>query len=322
MNQLISHIEFLLHTHNCVIVPALGGFVVNTTSARRDGLSVFNSPMCELVFNRDLTHNDGLLVESYMRTEKISFESATQRIEESVREIKSALRQQKSVDLGDLGSFEMIDEHRFMYVSKPFVRPEHYGLSDAQLKPIIQIQPKTRTTEQAAESRKSVARKIGIGAAAAAVVAAVMLIFPIQDSTFRHQTAQIISESGLFGNKSEKTAENTALASTPAVSDETVSDKTPTVVESTTNTAIEEVAASPNVPRFYIITGVYEVRKVADDMIALLQSEGFTTASTIERPNRIDVYVSSFSTQEEANQNLKQLKKDFPNHRDAWVLKR
>lgn len=322
MNQLISHIEFLLHTHNCVIVPALGGFVVNTTSARRDGLSVFNSPMCELVFNRDLTHNDGLLVESYMRTEKISFESATQRIEESVREIKSALRQQKSVDLGDLGNFQMIDEHRFMYVSKPFVRPEHFGLFDAQLKPIIQIQPKTRVPEKAVDSKKSIVRKIGIGAAAAAVIAAVMFIFPIQDSTFRHQTAQILSESGLFGNKTEKTAENVTIVSTPAVSDETTSDETPTVAENTTDSSIEGVEMSLDAPKYYIITGVYEVRKVADEMIALLQSEGFTTASTIERPNRIDVYASSSSTQEEAEQNLKQLKKDFPNHRDAWVLKR
>ena len=57
-------------------------------------------------------------------------------------------------------------------------------------------------------------------------------------------------------------------------------------------------------------------------MIALLQSEGFTTASTIERKNRIDVYASSFSTREEAEQNLKQLKQNFPNHRDAWILKK
>ena len=103
MNQLISHIEFLLHTHNCVIVPSLGGFVVNTMPARRNGLSVFDSPVCELVFNRELTHNDGLLVESFMRTDGISFENATQKIDDSVRQIKNLLRSEESVDLGDLG---------------------------------------------------------------------------------------------------------------------------------------------------------------------------------------------------------------------------
>ena len=319
MNQLISHIEFLLHTHNCVIVPSLGGFVVNTMPARRNGLSVFDSPVCELVFNRELTHNDGLLVESFMRTDGISFENATQKIDDSVRQIKNLLRSEESVDLGDLGSFTMIGDQRFAYQPKPFVRPEHFGLSNASLKPIIQIQPPAQLNEITKTSKKSIVRKIGIGAAAAAVIAAVMFIFPIQDSTLHHQTAQIFSESGLFGSKTEK---NTPIVSTPSVSNETVSVETPAVVENTANTSIEEIAAPSDAPRFYVVTGVYEVRKVADDMIALLQSEGFTTASTIERPNRIDVYASHFSTREEAEQSLKLLKQNFPNHRDAWVMKR
>ncbi|OPZ28500.1 MAG: Sporulation related domain protein [Bacteroidetes bacterium ADurb.BinA174] len=322
MNQLISHIEFLLHTHNCVIVPSLGGFVVNTMPARRNGLSVFDSPLCELVFNRELTHNDGLLVESYMRTDGISFENATQKIDDSVRQIKNLLRSEKSVDLGDLGSFTMIGDQRFTYQPKRFVRPEHFGLFNASLKPIIQIQPATPLSEITKKSKKSVMRKVGIGVAAAAVIALIMLIFPIQDNIFRLQTAQILSENGFFGNKTEKTAETTPLVSTPSVSTETVSPKTPTDVENTSNTPTEEVVIPSDATRFYIVTGVYEVRKVADKMIALLQSEGFTTASTIERKNRIDVYASSFSTREEAEQNLKQLKQNFPNHRDAWILKK
>ena len=293
--------------------------MVNTMPARRNGLSVFDSPVCELVFNRELTHNDGLLVESFMRTDGISFENATQKIDDSVRQIKNLLRSEKSVDLGDLGSFTMIGDQRFAYQPKPFVRSEHFGLSNASLKPIIQIQPPAQLNEITKTSKKSIVRKIGIGAAAAAVIAAVMFIFPIQDSTLHHQTAQIFSESGLFGSKTEK---NTPIVSTPSVSNETVSVETPAVVENTANTSIEEIAAPSDAPRFYVVTGVYEVRKVADDMIALLQSEGFTTASTIERPNRIDVYASHFSTREEAEQSLKLLKQNFPNHRDAWVMKR
>ena len=305
MNRLISHIEYLLHTHNCVIVPSLGGFVVNTAPARRNGLSVFNPPECELVFNRELSHNDGLLVESYMRADGISFENATQKINDSVRQIKNLLRSEKVVDLGDLGSFRMVDDQRFVYQSKIFVRPEHFGLSRASLKPVIQLRPAAQLNEIPEGSKKSIVRKAGIGAAVAAVIAAVMLLFPVQDSTLRHQTAQLFS-----------------LGSVPSVTAGVSSGETPDL---SGNIAItqpeEETAPSPEGPRFYIVTGVYQVRKVADEMISLLHSEGFSTASMIDRPNRIDVYASSFSTREEAEQNLKQLKKDFPNHRDAWVLK-
>ena len=41
MNEMVSHIEFLLHEHNCVIIPDFGGFVVNTQPSRRDGVSSF-----------------------------------------------------------------------------------------------------------------------------------------------------------------------------------------------------------------------------------------------------------------------------------------
>ncbi|MDO5665592.1 MAG: SPOR domain-containing protein [Bacteroidia bacterium] len=320
MNQLISHIEFLLHTHNCVIVPNLGGFVVNTMPARRNGLSVFDSPTCELVFNRELTHNDGLLVESYMRTDGISFESAAQKIDDSVQQIKNQLRSEKFVDLGDLGNFTMIGDQRFSYQPKPFIRPAHFGLSSASLKPILQMQPATSLVETGGSSKKSVIRKIGIGAAAAAVIAAIMFIFPTQDSTLRLQTAQILSESGLSNPKTQKTTQDTTIVSTLSVSDEIIPN---VAVEDTLNTQIEEVVLpSTNTPRFYIVMGVYQVRKVADDMIALLHSEGFSNVSTIERPARIDVYISHFSTRAEAEQNLEQLKQDFPNHQDAWILKR
>lgn len=317
MNQLISHIEFLLHTHNCVIVPNLGGFVVNTTSATRDGLSVFQTPSCELVFNRELSHNDGLLVESYMRTEGVTFEAASQKIDDAVKEIKNELRDNKSVDLGDLGSFKMTDNQRFVYLAKPFVRPEYFGLSDASLKPIIQLQPKQQTMETAAESRKAVFKKIGIGAAAAAVIAAIMLIFPIQDSK-QQQTAQILSESGLFSNNTERNKSNTVDIPTTET-DRTA--KTSEVAVKTEQTE-EIVDIVIDTPKFYIVTGVYEVKKVADDMINLLKSEGFSDASILERNNRIDVFASSHTSREEAEQILKQLKQDFPNHKDAWVLKR
>ena len=96
-------------------------------------------PESELVFNRELSHNDGLLVESYMRTDNISFENA-KKINDAVRQIMNQLRTERFVDLGDLGSFRMVDDLRFVYQSNPFVRPEYFGLSRASLQPIIQLQ--------------------------------------------------------------------------------------------------------------------------------------------------------------------------------------
>jgi nucleoid DNA-binding protein len=140
MNELISHIEFLLHEHNCVIIPGFGGFVVNTIPSRRDGIATFLAPACELVFNRDLTYNDGLLAESYIKSDHLMFEAAMQRIERAVEELKNQLREQRHVKLGKLGSFTMSDEKRFIYTPANFVRPALFGLTKATLKPLYQRQ--------------------------------------------------------------------------------------------------------------------------------------------------------------------------------------
>src|SRR5690554_1392914 len=103
MNRLISHIEFLLHEYNCVIIPGFGGFVVNPIHTRRENGNVFNAPSCELVFNRDLTYNDGLMAQSYMKTYDLSFESATLEIQNGVRELKHRLHDRRHLELGQLG---------------------------------------------------------------------------------------------------------------------------------------------------------------------------------------------------------------------------
>ena len=54
MDEIALHIDFLLHTHDCIIVPGLGGFVVNMTEVERSGLWGLNAPTCELIFNSKL----------------------------------------------------------------------------------------------------------------------------------------------------------------------------------------------------------------------------------------------------------------------------
>lgn len=321
MNQMLLHIEFLLHEHNCVIVPQLGGFVVNTTPVKKDGLSGFHAPVCELVFNRDLTYNDGLLIESYMRTEKISFESAQLKIKAAVKEIKEILRDEKTVSLGGLGSFKMMDDEHFSYLPKPFTRPEYYGLSLASLKPIIQLQPKTISVQKEESEPKTIWKNVGIGAAVAAVFLLVFFLFPVQDSTIGHQTAQIITESGLFGSKADKPNTGAAVAET-------------TIAANVGNENNIEVAPDPSVseaaliveaddsPRYYIVTGVYEVRNYADKMIAQLKEEGFLNPITFEKSGRITICSDSHSTIEEAYNALNKLIKQNQRHRNAWVLKR
>ena len=58
----MAHIERLLLVHDCVIIPGVGGFVLQTLSAKyQEKDHLFCPESKEIVFNPMLKHNDGLL---------------------------------------------------------------------------------------------------------------------------------------------------------------------------------------------------------------------------------------------------------------------
>ena len=60
MNELSRHIESLLVSNDCVIVPGLGGFVTQYVTARRvDEENLYLPPYRTVGFNGQLTINEG-----------------------------------------------------------------------------------------------------------------------------------------------------------------------------------------------------------------------------------------------------------------------
>ena len=88
MLELVRHIEYLLTEHDCVLVPGLGGFVLQYVPARfsEDRKSI-QPPGKQITFNSSLSYNDGLLAQSLMRTLDIDYGKAVAMIEHWVDEI-------------------------------------------------------------------------------------------------------------------------------------------------------------------------------------------------------------------------------------------
>jgi hypothetical protein len=316
MNQLVSHIEFLLHEHNCVIIPEFGGFVVNTLSARRDGIAAFHAPVCELVFNSDLTHNDGLLAQSYMKADHLTFESATRKIEQAVQELKLQLYEQRRVELAKLGSFNIDENKRIIYTPAAFVRPAFFGLTKATLKPVIQLQAPVSASKP--ENRRKGIRAASVSAVAVAVIAVLMFVLPVSDTTMGRQSAQMLSETGLFRSKPAQTVNQIADKQAAASSESPTAPSVTLPEENITETG----PVYQNGPAYYIVMGVYERSDVAQQITESLKGEGFSQTAWLERPGRIDVYTASFTDKTEAEEYLRALHKQYPAHADAWILKR
>ena len=82
-----QYISDLLYTHDCVIVPNFGGFVGNRKSAELNKKTgSLSPPSKQILFNRKLTTNDGLLFSYIAQKEEISQEKAKIKVENFVIE--------------------------------------------------------------------------------------------------------------------------------------------------------------------------------------------------------------------------------------------
>ena len=62
MISMIEHIEYLMLSNDCVVVPGFGAFIAQYTSSHNGAQnSTFTSPKRSISFNASINHNDGLL---------------------------------------------------------------------------------------------------------------------------------------------------------------------------------------------------------------------------------------------------------------------
>lgn len=315
MNEVALHIDYLLHSHDCIIVPGLGGFVVNTTDVEKNGLWGLDAPTVELLFNNKLTYNDGLLAESIMKTNNVSYEVAIRHIEAACEELKSKLNKSEEVVWDNLGIFKTNKENNIIFLpNKDYVRPQIFGLANARFKPTV---ISTTSNDDKAIPVKSIIRYVSTAIAAAVVLFFVVLSFNNNDS--KSQYAEMVSKPLIFGSNIKASESKIVKETNPTAY---IANNDLPATTNTTN-ADKVVTQSPaSINRYYIIVGVYEVRDIAEKRLSRLKSEGFNLASMIERPTRLDVYSASFSNRDEARTYLLKFKADNPQYKDAWILKR
>ena len=108
----------MLFLHDCVIIPDFGGFICNYKSAYIDDESgLICPPSKDILFNRNLTHNDGLLVSWIAGKENISYEKATSQLMLFCEDLKIRLNQRQRIAFGDIGVF--FTDRRFNIIFEP-----------------------------------------------------------------------------------------------------------------------------------------------------------------------------------------------------------
>ena len=155
MISMIEHIEYLMLSNDCVVVPGFGAFIAKYTSSNNCAQnSTFTSPKRSISFNASINHNDGLLANSIAKKASIPYAEALKQIEKSTTICRQALSDGSEVPFGRLGFFISNAEGHIEFI--PFhhelANDDFFGLQSFSFPTLAERNAQVATEETVSET--------------------------------------------------------------------------------------------------------------------------------------------------------------------------
>jgi len=148
MNPMIAFIENLLYTHDCVIIPNFGGFVLNTQDFQLDDAQVIHPKSKWVAFNERLRSDDGLIATSWAKEKGISQKQAFTAVHKFAETLSSQIKVDKQFQFGNIGTFHLSKSGRLQFEPIQAINFDlnQYGLTAVSIgqikkKPVLQETP-------------------------------------------------------------------------------------------------------------------------------------------------------------------------------------
>lgn len=329
MLDLIKHIEYLLTEHDCVVVPELGGFVLQYTPARfSDDRKSVQPPGKQIIFNPSLSYNDGLLAQSLMQSRNIDYVNAVALIEHCVGDMKKNFSKPgDSYVFGNLGVFTLSNEMSLIFEPNPayLLGIASFGLKKINICPLSQLHKEEDVAEIKDIRKKKDVIYIPINrnfirqmvAAVAIVIVMLMISTPISEINTTSDYASIVSAE-LFENNSGAT-KDINLLSQQKDSTIPVSDKISVPEED--NKEIVYIPQEDIVKRHIIVVATLSGKQAALRQLENFRRQGIKDDLKIyETANKVRIYIDSFSDKGDAQKYLRNLRSENPSFSDAWIM--
>ena len=355
--ELERHIEILLLSNDCVIVPDFGGFMAHHVDAHYDEEdNNFLPPQRTLGFNPQLKINDSLLAQSYVEAYDISYPEAILRIEDEVNELKMHLQTKGIYELNGIGTLEFNENGNYVFTpcEAGILTPNLYGLCSFEMTPLkmavaapaavpvedeaeeeaaqiismnhLESDGETAETEIEEEEEDVVRIKFSWIRNAVAVAAILLAVFfaamPTGKTEMMTRTISNINNGLLFGMMSKDT--NTSKIEINKEDIQKSTNKADTITQLEKIKTEQTVKAEPEKKKIYCIVLASQVSKRNAEMfIERLKEKGLDSAEiciTNKTQTIRRVVCGNFQTQEEAYKSLREIHK-HEELKDAWVYK-
>ncbi|MGB4413614.1 MAG: SPOR domain-containing protein [Paludibacter sp.] len=300
MGKINQHIEKLLAYHDYVVVPGLGGFVVQMQSA-----SIFAdriiAPLASVGFNPLMHHADGLLAIEIARSEGITYRKAMEIIESEVESIKDELAASKSYQFGNLGLLSQNENGAIIFVpsSRIGFLPGNIGLIDLY---VSERQLNTNSGSRKISFVLPTARTFRY-AAAAALLFGMLMISPQVNDVRRTDSADLVSLSAFKPMNVNPSSE--IISSCPQL-----------VRTELANGMIQNNDSD----LYHVVVASLPTRQSAENYCQTLKSENFECAHVLSPIKSYRVSIQSFVDRDEAIRYMENLRKSDSRFETAWVL--
>lgn len=325
----------LLFRYDCVIVPGLGGFVTNYEPARIHPINhTFSPPSKSILFNTNLTKDDGLLLHAISSASQISYEEAKNDLNTFVKECFSKIERGEKINIKHVGILKRDIEGSLLFDPDTTINyfEESFGLPSFISPPIIR-QSASKRLEKKFIDRKPVPEKEKSNKKV--LVAALVLIpvlfftgwFTINSGVFNKNNQQAsmlpspVEENVELDTSKDKT-EKVDKVITP-IKDLNFEADTEDPIQEQTTAVIEPEIYEPKIEslKYYIIGGAFSIPENADNLIAQLRHKGYHAEAAGQSTTGLFM-VCYFKTEDksEALANLAIIRKD--DNPSAWLLKK
>lgn len=299
--------------HDCVIIPDFGGFVANIQSSKINKTqNSFSPPYKEISFNRDLKHNDGLLIGYVSRAKNIGFVDAKRLVDSFVKDLNIKLNKGKKVVIEDVGVLQMDKEKNIQFEPSNTINflLDSYGLDHFNFDPLEEydvtkrIQKKFEERSPASLLRRRTLRRIAI---AIPVVVALVLI-PLKTNMLDFNAD--ISSLNPFSKTEQVQPKTESTVSEKPEIEKTVTPQTP--------------VSQPEKPvadlHYYIIAGSFLSENNAQSMKNQLAGQGFDPVVFKANNNFYRVGMKGYSSFDLAIDEMKEMRKK-QGFEQVWVTK-
>jgi nucleoid DNA-binding protein len=349
-----KHISELLFEHDCVIVPEFGGFVANYTPAKiHPTQHTFTPPSKNIIFNKNLKNNDGLLASHIVNAEKSSYPEALKYINLFVSAANIQLKKGAKVEVEEVGTLYLDAERNIQFEPETTnYLLDAFGLAQFQSPAIKRdnigkrIEKEFKDRGAVPQEKKKINIKRYVALALAIPIVFGMIWIPLKTDLLKNINSSsinpfaskdaskcaVVEKIKVIPSKTKDAASSVSANDTTKhitlnlshnsslpVTASLVENKSVGIVKAdSTSVSVKNVNANTDF-KFHVITGCFQIKENADRFLITLQKQNIFASIIGKRNGLYVVSAGNYATSDEAYVQIQQLRKSQP---DVWMLKK